>query len=216
MDKRFIIIAGLTLGGLAYLFSRQAQAGRLTAGIDAGIQAQSSIVDSITNGANTLMDSVKTGFINVPDAVNNSNVQAFMRVIRKGEGTSDEAGYLRLFGGGMVTSYADHPRQFIKRGTITSSAAGAYQFLSITWDEMAAKYKLPDFSPASQDIACVGLIKRRGALADVMAGNFDTAIAKCAKEWASLPGSPWGQPTISLNTAHQILAANGATEGVAA
>ena len=215
IDKR-TVIAVCIVGSAAWLYSRQSQAAQLTAGIDAGLQAQGGIFDTLTNGANTLMDTVKTGFLSVPDAVNNPNVQAFLKVIRTGEGTTDAGGYSRCFGGSAFYSFADHPRQKHTGGGITSTAAGAYQFLITTWDEMAGKYALPDFSPASQDIAAVGLIKRRGALADVIAGNFTTAIAKCSKEWASLPGSPYGQPTISLNKAYQVLALNGATEGVAA
>jgi muramidase (phage lysozyme) len=78
---------------------------------------------------------------------------------------------------------------------ITSTAAGAYQFLARTWDEVAAALELPDFSPQSQDVAALWLIRRRGALADLREGRFDDFVAKCAKEWASLPGSPYGQPT---------------------
>jgi len=35
----------------------------------------------------------------------------------------------------------------------------------------------------------------------VKAGRFDAAVAKCAKEWASLPGSPYGQPVKTLDQA---------------
>jgi NAD-dependent dihydropyrimidine dehydrogenase PreA subunit len=33
---------------------------------------------------------------------------------------------------------------------------------------------------------------------DVLAGRLGDAIAKCAREWASLPGSPYGQPTRTM------------------
>lgn len=45
------------------------------------------------------------------------------------------------------------------------------------------------------------LIRRRGALADVMAGRLQEAVAKCCREWASLPGSPYHQPTRTLRQA---------------
>ena len=61
-------------------------------------------------------------------------------------------------------------------------------------------------------MAAVALIKRRGALADVIAGRFDSAIAKCNKEWASLPGSPYGQPTLTLDRAHAVLAMAGGNQ----
>jgi muramidase (phage lysozyme) len=58
----------------------------------------------------------------------------------------------------------------------TSTAAGAFQFLSRTWDECAKALGLTDFSPASQDLAAVFLIDRRKALDDVLAGRFDEAV----------------------------------------
>lgn len=145
----------------------------------------------------------------------NRNVRAFLAMIRAGEGTADAGGYSRLFGGQQFTSFADHPRVKVTRifagKPITSTAAGAYQFLVGTWDECAAALDLPDFSPASQDAAAVYLIRRRGALADVKAGNFAEAVRKCAKEWASLPGSPYGQPTKTLAQAMATYKANGGT-----
>lgn len=133
-------------------------------------------------------------------------VRAFLALIRKCEG----ADYNTLFGGGTFASYADHPRQKITRSlggrTITSSAAGAYQFLARTWDECKAACALPDFSPYSQDIAAIFLLDRREALDDVLAGDWKAAIAKTNKEWASLPGSPYGQPTRRLDDCLSYLA----------
>lgn len=131
-------------------------------------------------------------------ALGSPNLRAFLAVIRAGEGTADEDGYRRHYGGTLFDSFADHPRKKITAGRWTSTAAGAFQFLSATWTECRDALALPDFSPASQDLAAVYLIRRRGALQDAIAGRLDEAIAKCAKEWASLPGSPYGQPTRSL------------------
>lgn len=154
--------------------------------------------------------------IDMQTAQQNPNVSAFLTLIRTGEGTLGANGYRTLYGGGLFDSFADHPRVKVAAGGITSTAAGAYQILSRTWDEMRAKYGLPDFSPASQDAAAVGLIRRRGALADVIAGRFDAAIRKCNREWASLPGSPYGQPTLTWDRARAVLAQQGASEGVTA
>jgi muramidase (phage lysozyme) len=128
----------------------------------------------------------------------NENVQAFLALIRKTEG----AGYTTLFGGGIVENTDDHPRIAITRTLggkpITSTAAGAYQFLSRTWDECVKALGLNDFSPPNQDRAALYLIERRKALPAVMEGDWTTAIERCNREWASLPGSPYGQPTKSL------------------
>jgi muramidase (phage lysozyme) len=140
-------------------------------------------------------------------SLSKKNVTAFMLVIRKGEGTFGAEGYRTLVGGGLFDSFDDHPRQVVtinSRGRqIKSSAAGAYQILERTWNSLKP-LGLPDFSPASQDLACVALINRRDALDDVIAGRFEAAIRKCNKEWASLPGSPYGQPTTTMERALAI------------
>jgi muramidase (phage lysozyme) len=129
----------------------------------------------------------------------NRNVQAFLALIRFTEG----AGYRTMFGGEQCESLSDHPRRAITRTLggkpITSTAAGAYQFLSRTWDECAAALNLCDFGPHNQDVAALFLIDRRGALDHVIAGQWKSAILGCNKEWASLPGSPYGQPTKTMD-----------------
>jgi len=70
---------------------------------------------------------------------------------------------------------------------------------------------LKDFSPASQDLAALGRIAARGALDDVLAGRFTLAISKINKEWASLPNSPYGQPTQTLTGALAVYQSNGGT-----
>ncbi len=139
-------------------------------------------------------------------ALQSPNVAAFLRLIREGETSQAENAYRMMFGGGLFDGFADHPRQKITRGSLTSTAAGAYQFLSRTWDECRSGLSLPDFSPASQDLAAVFLIRRRGALSDVLAGRITQAIEKCAKEWASLPGSPYGQPVQTMAGALAVYA----------
>ena len=146
-------------------------------------------------------------------ALQDDNVRAFLIMLRHGEGTSDGLGYSRMFGGAHFDSFADHPRspQTHKLGgkPITSTAAGAFQFLSRTWDGLVKQYGFKDFSPESQDLGAVALIKGRGALDDVMAGRFEAAVAKCNKEWASLPGSPYGQPVVTMDKAKDVYIAAG-------
>lgn len=150
-------------------------------------------------------------------ALAQTNVRAFLCVIRAGESSQTEAAYRMLFGGELVTDLSRHPNRVITRGSLSSTAAGAYQFLHRTWVECAAALDLKGFSPADQDLAAVFLIRRRGALADVLAGRISAAIAKCNREWASLPGSPYSQPTRTLAQALTTYAvAGGVLEGVPA
>lgn len=141
--------------------------------------------------------------------VNHPNMRAMFAVIRRGEGTAGPNGYRTMYGGGLFDSFADHPRTKVKKWGITSSAAGAYQALTSSWDETARIMNLPDFSPASQDLFCLGRIAARGALDDVIRGDLTTAIAKLNREWASLPGSPYGQGTINMATVVATFAAAG-------
>lgn len=168
-------------------------------------QSTSEFLDNITGGAMKLSAMSQV----TASDVGNKNVQAFLRVIRRGEGTSDADGYRRIFGGELFTGYADHPRKLVVKNGYRSTAAGAYQALTSTWDETRRIMGLRDFSPTSQDWFGVGRIAARGALDDVKAGRFAVAIGKVAKEWASLPGSPYGQPTISMAVAAKVFAASG-------
>lgn len=126
-------------------------------------------------------------------------IRAFLQALRLGEGTRGADGYRTLYGGGTFDSFARHPHKPVKAAGITSTAAGAYQFLAATWDEIAAQYGLPDFNPTSQDLGAVALLYRRHAVDAILAGRIEEAVELCAKEWASLPGSPYGQPTVTMD-----------------
>lgn len=136
-------------------------------------------------------------------ALANANVRAFLRMLRLGEGSRDDPriagdeGYNKLVGGGEFTDFSHHPAVLVWLPTLKvhSTAAGAYQILRRTWDALVRQYHFPDFSPACQDEAAVALIAGRKALADVIAGRLAVAIHKCRREWASLPGAPYGQRT---------------------
>lgn len=143
------------------------------------------------------------------DKLQHANVKAFLQVIRFAEGTAGPDGYRTMFTGKKFNSFADHPRQNNCSGGLCSTAAGAYQFLSKTWDYLRVKLHLTDFSPESQDLAALELIREKGALEDVIAGNFESAIAKTNKTWASLPGSPYGQPTKTMAELKSKFQANG-------
>jgi len=133
-----------------------------------------------------------------------ANLRAFLIMIQYAEGTYGANAYRMLYGGQLFNSYAQHPNTAITKGGITSTAAGAYQILYRTWASVQQDLGLTDFSPASQDRAAVELIRRRGALEDVLAGRFDDAIYKCRKEWASLPGAGYGQHERSLTSLVQV------------
>ena len=140
-----------------------------------------------------------------------SNLRAFLIMIQYSEGTFGKDAYRKLFGGGLFTDFSKHPNIPLTRGSLTSTAAGAYQILYKTWLEVQQKLGLTDFSPSSQDKAAIALIKRRKALEDVLAGRFSQAIEKCRKEWASLPGAGYNQRERSANSLLSIYKIAGGT-----
>lgn len=228
-----IIVLGFGVGAVLWAWSRELEAASLAAepeaepvwtpvleewpgwSDDAPAEPQQPAAEE---GGLSLFDEVFYGIVPVSYNMENANLQAFLAMIRYAEGTSGANGYRTLFGGGLFTSFTDHPRvkvletrdEFVRNGKRDyTTAAGAYQILASTWDDVRGILGLPDFSPASQDRAAAFLIRRRGALADVYAGRFDEAVKKCNKEWASLPGSPYGQPVKSLTDVRRVYVSSG-------
>ena len=133
--------------------------------------------------------------------VDDPRVRAYLDMLAKAEG----ADYNTLFGGGQFSDMSHFPdwagKSFTykkKDGTTgrdVSRAAGRYQFLPGTWSSVSSFLGLQDFSARSQDIAAAELLRQRGALPFILAGDINGAMRLSNKEWASLPGSPYGQPT---------------------
>lgn len=128
-------------------------------------------------------------------------VRAFLDTIAYAEGTRESYNYIFTFA--TFQSYADHPRVRKCAGRLCSTAAGRYQYLSTTWDGLAGQMGLSDFTPPSQDRAVMELIRRLGAYGDVLnSSNYDQftrAVKRLNRTWASLPGSPYGQPTHQMS-----------------
>jgi muramidase (phage lysozyme) len=134
-------------------------------------------------------------------------IRSLLDTIRYAEGTPGEAGYRTQFTGVQFDPNKKgwaHPRQV--KGSSSgyrSDAAGAYQFLSPTWDGVQKELGLSDFSPKNQDIAALRLIERRGALDPFLKGaKFGEIMNRLSPEWASLPTnqgkSYYGQPVKKL------------------
>jgi len=132
--------------------------------------------------------------------------RALLGVIRYAEGTAKSRDpYRVLFGGSQFSDLSRHPDRVIRtpgfqRG---SSAAGAYQFLTPTWNQQAQKLGLRSFGPVEQDVAALDLawnrLKPIGGLSTLQKeGLTPRVLAALAPEWASLPTlegrSYYGQP----------------------
>lgn len=87
----------------------------------------------------------------------------------------------------------------------TKYNVGRYQFNRGDWEESKKTYsQIKGYSPAEQDLVCLWKLKYRGVLAPLTSGDIATAINKGGKEWASLPGSPYGQVQAGYTAAQAI------------
>lgn len=124
------------------------------------------------------------------------NVQKMLDLIANAEGV--QHGYNTLFGNERFDDLSRHPN-ISKEFTQTdgkknrTNAAGRYQFMKDTWDDVSKQLGLKDFSPKNQDIAAVALLARNGALPSVLKGDLKTAVQKSGGTWASLPSSNYPQ-----------------------
>lgn len=148
----------------------------------------------------------------------NTNVKAFLDTIAVSEGTAyiGDNGYNVIVGStkekpNLFTSYKDHPRKIvaIPKWGIKSSAAGRYQLLMRYFDAYKKMLNLPDFSPASQDAIAIQQIAECKALEDIKKGNFDEAVHKCKRIWASFPGAGYNQNEHSIDYLRKVFISAG-------
>ena len=128
-----------------------------------------------------------TGSAGATPGATSPNDIAVLKAIADAEGTSKypDNGYKTMFTGKQFQAPPwKHPRKIQGGGGYSSDAAGRYQFLSTTWDELG----LPDFSPANQDKGALKLVKRRKV--DLSNGLSAKEIYRLGGEWASIEGGP--------------------------
>lgn len=141
------------------------------------------------------------------------SVKAILDTIAYAESTLNDQGYQTTFGFQYFDNLNDHPRRIIckefKGDWLCSSAAGRYQILQKTWDRVARKIHAQNFSPHEQDRAAAQLLLENNALARIAKGflsfgQFKQIMALLNPIWASLPGSPYGQPTRSAKELYMV------------
>jgi muramidase (phage lysozyme) len=190
-------------GGIALLLAAVAAALWYFYGSSEPNNAGDPVLGSAEEGMEDLLNSAQNN-----DGTINSNRQAFLTMIGQSEvgaaliGETD-SGYNVLVGSTpsnplTFSDYSTHPD--ILNQALDSTAAGLYQINYPTYKTLVVQTGLSDFSPSTQDAMAIQLIANKGALADVDAGNFASAVQKCSSVWASLPGNSYGQPTNSLST----------------
>lgn len=132
---------------------------------------------------------------------------------------SENADYNTTFGGGTFDDFSKHPniqRKFKQKDgkTNSSGAAGRYQFLKGTWNDLQEKLGLKDFSPRNQDIGALALLDQargsggKSALELALEGNYQGMVEKAGNIWASFPSAPakYSQPKHGWNKMNKIIA----------
>jgi muramidase (phage lysozyme) len=116
------------------------------------------------------------------------NIQAFLQAIATAEGGGYDFKYGALRGRRddpwRFTDFSTHPGAG-RGGRVT--AAGMYQETRPTWREMSAKMGLCDFSPATQDLVAVEILRTIGAIDAIVRGDLAAALDKASHRWSSLP-----------------------------
>jgi hypothetical protein len=119
----------------------------------------------------------------------NANVQAFLKAIGEAEG----GGYDFKFGAvkgrkndpWRFTDFSTHPGP--GKGGVTT-AAGLYQITKPTWhDHGETGMGLTDFTPETQDLIAVSILRRRGVIEKIEEGDIETGVSQASRQWAALP-----------------------------
>jgi muramidase (phage lysozyme) len=174
--------------------------------------------ETLTDSLTTMLNRITEQPAGVDDGTAARNLAAALEVIKLAEGTNRGADPYRVCFGfaHTIRDLSEHPAITGEwRGAALSdemcrnagfgpgcksTAAGAFQLIRPTWVRCRDALGLADFSPASQDAACIYLIQQRGALQDVYAGRVQAWVNKCRAEWASLPGNYAKQGQRSMAT----------------
>lgn len=122
----------------------------------------------------------------------NPNVSAFLKAVAEAEG----GGY--NFKYGAVRGKRNDPWRFTDMSTHPgpgsggqSTAAGMYQITIDTWRDHAGKNMgLTDFTPRTQDLIAVDLLRHLGIIDKINAGDIAGAMPRAAGRWSALPEGP--------------------------
>lgn len=138
----------------------------------------------------------------IREVINHPYVRAFLDTIAAaeiGDASINGAGYDVAFGHNKKFSdFSAHPGtkgayNDLKGKRRTSTAAGRYQFLQGTYNDLVKRYGFTDFTPRTQDEMAIALAMDVRALDDILRGDINSALPKLGKRWASLHTSEAGR-----------------------
>lgn len=120
-----------------------------------------------------------------------SNVSAFLKAIAEAEGGGYDFKYGAIKGKRndpwRFSDFSTHPGPGFGGST---TAAGMYQITIATWRQHGGKMGLTDFSPATQDLIAVEILRSLRVIDKIRSGDIAGAIGPAARTWAALPMGP--------------------------
>ena len=116
------------------------------------------------------------------------NVKAFIASIAAAEGGDYNLKYGGVKGKKndkwQFSDFSTHPGAGSDGKT---TAAGMYQINQGTWKEMGAKMDLSDFSPGTQDLLAVEILRTIGVIDSIVSGDISIGLSAASRRWAALP-----------------------------
>jgi muramidase (phage lysozyme) len=119
------------------------------------------------------------------------NVSAFLKAIAEAEGGGYDFKYGAIKGKRndpwRFSDFSTHPGPGFGGST---TAAGMYQITIATWRQHGGKMGLTDFSPTTQDLIAVEILRSLRIIDKIRSGDIAGAIGPAARTWAALPMGP--------------------------
>lgn len=115
-------------------------------------------------------------------------MKAFLRAMAAAEGGDYNLKYGGIRGKKndkwQFSDFSTHPGPG-SGGKMT--AAGMYQIIKKTWRDSGEKMGLTDFSPATQDLLAVEILRSLRVIEKIVMGDIDSVLLKASEQWAALP-----------------------------
>lgn len=152
------------------------------------------------------------------ESLKNTNVRAFLKAIGEAEGGEYDFKFGAIKGRKndpwRFTDFSTHPGP--GRGG-TTTAAGLYQITKPTWHDHGVNgMGLADFTPETQDLIAVSILRRRGVIEKIKEGDIEAGLAEASRQWAALPkgrGKPgyYHQPYVEFEHFEAVYKSEGGT-----
>lgn len=144
------------------------------------------------------------------------NVAALLKAIAQAEGGGYDFKY------GAVKGKRNDPWRFSDFSTHPgpgyggeTTAAGMYQINIATWRQHGGNMGLSDFSPKTQDLIAIEILRSINIVEKIKEGDIASAVGPSSRKWAALPMGPGlsgrhaNQPSVKYDVFFATYQANG-------